>query len=80
MSAQRKFSAEDRIGLQGSPCTRCHGLGYAVYASTTTWRGGIGGAAMTSDVCSKCWGSGSTDPWPSHKEFEKMQKMIEAMT
>ena len=39
-------------------CTTCGGTGKKVYASTSTWRGGIGGAAMTEDVCDKCWGSG----------------------
>jgi hypothetical protein len=40
------------------PCEQCNGLGTKVYSSTATWQGGIGGAAMTTDVCDKCWGSG----------------------
>ncbi len=40
------------------PCSYCHGLGTRTYGSTATWYGGIGGAAMTTDVCDKCWGSG----------------------
>lgn len=40
------------------PCARCTGLGRVLYGSTATWRGGIGGRAMTPDVCDKCWGSG----------------------
>lgn len=41
-----------------TPCARCHGLGCYLYGSTSTWRGGIGGAAMTRGVCDACWGSG----------------------
>ncbi len=40
------------------PCTLCAGSGVRTYGSTATWRGGIGGAAMTTDVCDQCWGSG----------------------
>ena len=40
------------------PCPTCHGSGVVVYASTATWRGGMGGAAMTHDVCDGCWGTG----------------------
>ena len=39
-------------------CTKCHGDGQRLYGSTATWRGGIGGQAMTTDVCDHCWGSG----------------------
>lgn len=49
-------------------CKRCYGAGTTVYGSTSTWRGGIGGQAMTADVCDQCWGSGLADkPWPSHR-------------
>lgn len=44
-------------------CKLCHGNGQIVYGSTSTWRGGIGGAAMTSGVCNRCWGTG----FESHK-------------
>ncbi len=40
------------------PCDRCKGSGQLMYGSTSTWRGGMGGAAMTRDVCDICWGSG----------------------
>ena len=41
------------------PCGTCGGIaGRRIYGSTSTWRGGIGGAAMTEDVCDKCWGTG----------------------
>jgi hypothetical protein len=39
-------------------CPECSGLGVKTYPSTATWRGGIGGAAMTTDICNECWGSG----------------------
>ena len=39
-------------------CKKCGGLGQAGYSDTSTWHGGMGGQAMTSDVCDKCWGSG----------------------
>jgi hypothetical protein len=42
----------------GHECPRCNGAGRTTYGSTATWRGGIGGAAMTMDVCDRCWGSG----------------------
>jgi hypothetical protein len=47
-----------------TPCDRCRGLGVVTYASTSTWRGGMGGASMTRDVCDVCWGSGDAhDHW-----------------
>ena len=42
----------------GNACQTCSGSGKRTYANTTTWRGGIGGQAMTTDVCDRCWGSG----------------------
>lgn len=39
-------------------CERCCGIGRRTYGSTATWRGGIGGQALTEDVCDSCWGSG----------------------
>lgn len=59
-----------------TPCRVCYGFGVILYGSTSTWRGGIGGAAMTYGVCDKCWGSGvEARPWPSHKEFERLKKL-----
>ncbi len=47
-------------------CETCGGSGTRVYGSTATWRGGIGGQALTADVCDKCWGSGNKHrAWPS---------------
>jgi hypothetical protein len=40
------------------PCPRCGGSGVRVYGDTTTWRRGIGGQSMTTDVCDDCWGTG----------------------
>ena len=60
---------EMRIG-NATPCEPCHGLGVRAYGSTATWRGGAGGMAITSDVCDRCWGSGTADrPWPSHRHL-----------
>jgi len=42
-------------------CTKCRGSGVRIYSSTATWRGGMGGAAMTRDVCDECWGTGDQD-------------------
>jgi hypothetical protein len=48
----------------GTPCERCDGIGGLLYPSTATWKGGVGGRAMTWDVCDRCWGSGDSDrPW-----------------
>lgn len=40
------------------PCLKCSGSGTRAYGSTATWRGGMGGQMITSDVCDACWGSG----------------------
>lgn len=40
------------------PCPMCHGSGARLYSSTATWRGGLGGAALRTDVCDTCWGTG----------------------
>lgn len=55
-----------------TPCKKCSGYGVRLYGSTATWRGGIGGQAMTNDVCDKCWGSGDENrPWPSWRLYKK---------
>lgn len=55
---------------QETPCKNCGGSGVTVYASTSTWRGGIGGMAITADVCDKCWGSGvASRPWFNLRTF-----------
>lgn len=48
---------------RGDPCDVCLGTGLRTYANTSTWRRGAGGASMTTDVCSSCWGSGSIVAW-----------------
>jgi hypothetical protein len=47
--------------VAGVACARCDGNGYCAYGSTSTWRGGTGGQAITADVCDECWGSGRSD-------------------
>jgi DnaJ-class molecular chaperone len=49
----------ERDIVAGDECPDCQGQGKKHYANTSTWRYGIGGAAVTMDVCDKCWGSGS---------------------
>lgn len=45
-------------------CRLCNGAGSRMYSNTSTWRGGIGGQALTADVCDNCWGSGDEKrPW-----------------
>lgn len=52
----------------GEACNECNGSGVTTYGSTATWRGSIGGQALTLDVCDRCWGSGSRlKPWPSRR-------------
>ena len=58
----REFLVDD-----GVCCVKCHGSGYYTYPTTSTFRHGIGGMKMTTDVCDKCWGSGNKDKvWPRH--------------
>lgn len=58
-------------------CRECGGSGYKLYGSTATWRGGIGGQAMTNDVCDYCWGSGSNSrPWPSWRKYEALERKV----
>ena len=54
-----------------TPCEQCGGTGRHTYGSTSTWRGGIGGCAMTSGVCDRCWGSGDEHRhWGNLRERE----------
>lgn len=46
------------INDPGDVCKKCGGVGRRGYASTATWRGGVGGQMLTEDVCNECWGSG----------------------
>jgi len=47
--------------LKGVACPKCGGQGSRIYGSGSTWRGGMGTAAMTRGVCDVCWGTGRTD-------------------
>jgi hypothetical protein len=40
------------------PCRTCDGSGVRSYDNSATWRGGMGAAAITTDVCDTCWGTG----------------------
>jgi hypothetical protein len=54
------------------PCKLCTGTGVRTYGSTATWRGGIGGQAMTPGVCDCCWGSGDAErPWINLRELKR---------
>jgi hypothetical protein len=54
----------------GDACKGCQGSGRMVYSNTSTWHHGMGGQTITSDVCERCWGSGSSShPWPSWREI-----------
>ena len=63
----------DRLAGE-EPCTECGGSGIRVYGSTATWRGGIGGQAITHDVCDRCWGSGRADkPWTNLRKKQMIR-------
>lgn len=65
-------------------CPNCGGTGKYVYGSTSTWHGGIGGAAMTTGVCDKCWGSGcranrGADLRALYRELDSLRKMVKKL-
>ena len=64
-----------------TPCEMCRGSGVRPYASTATWRGGIGGCAITRDLCDTCWGSGDKDHhWTDLRKWQDtMQADIERL-
>jgi len=67
----RKYTPEEVWKLYRGvrdPCEKCRGSGAVMYGSTSTWRGGVGGAAMTRNVCDVCWGSGD-----KHKVWEDLR-------
>jgi hypothetical protein len=45
----------------GEDCKTCAGNGWRWYSNTSTWRRGMGGCAMTRDLCDSCWGSGDAN-------------------
>ena len=60
-----------RRHIEVAPCARCQGWGTITYGSTALWRGGMGGATLTSGVCDLCWGSGDeTRPWTDLRKLE----------
>lgn len=66
-----QFLKDARGIYPGDECQACNGIGTRVYGNTSGWRGGIGGAMMTTDVCDKCWGSGDkTRPWTNIRALE----------
>ena len=42
----------------GVPCKKCSGVGKITYGNTSTFMHGLGGQAITNDVCDHCWGTG----------------------
>lgn len=67
------------LNLRGvkSPCTICQGTGVRLYGSTSTWRGGMGGASMTYGVCDACWGTG--DKRRKGEDLRELYKTINAI-
>ena len=60
-------------------CRDCGGSGVKTYSSTATWRGGVGGQALTSDVCDRCWGSGCENrPWTDLRRLKSSLAQAEA--
>ncbi len=72
IEAARRLLAAAHV-LTGVQCKNCSGYGYRVYGSTSTWRGGAGGQAITSDVCDQCWGSGRCD-----KSHGNLRRILQA--
>jgi uncharacterized protein YukE len=57
------------------PCRGCNGSGVRAYGNATTWRGGVGGQVITSDVCDKCWGSGNSENvWVNLKSIARISR------
>jgi len=82
------LSSDNRLSWRGiepeDACPTCGGSGYRTYGNTSTWAGGMGGCAMTPDVCDACWGSGDISrPWMDlrrlkHNTIERIR--IDAQT
>lgn len=76
--SDHKFSYSHMLEWRGidesmgdEPCKECGGSGVKVYSTTSTWRCGIGGATLTSDVCDRCWGSGKVNaPWTNLRRIK----------
>lgn len=73
--AWRDLLRQRGIRNEDDACEQCAGLGTKMYGNTSGWRRGIGGQAMSVDVCDKCWGSGMDDrPWLNLRELEQNQQ------
>lgn len=86
LDREQQASYKDFLAMRGveKPCSACSGVGLYTYGNTSTWRGGIGGQAMTLGICDKCWGSGDADhPWTNLREIaaltaerDKLREML----
>jgi hypothetical protein len=75
----RQAAYEEMLMIRGikEPCKACSGLGVTAYGNTSTWHHGIGGQAVTSDICDECWGSGDKNkPWMNLKHAAKLTQDI----
>ena len=64
-------------------CRDCGGSGRKAYPSTAVWLGGIGGCAITDDVCDRCWGTGDEQRKGANllnmiRESEALQRKLDA--
>ncbi len=61
-------------------CPDCGASGVKTYPSTSAWRGGPGGSALSSGVCDECWGSGTPDrPGPNLRALVALQEEVERL-
>lgn len=67
--------AEEKLKKYRNICDNCFGAGVRQYPSTSGWRGGIAGQAITTDVCDTCWGSGDAE-----KPFLDLRKLRKVLT
>lgn len=84
--AERGWAKEESVGARflawrgiETPCKACSGCGSRAYGSTATWHGGIGGRAITSDICDKCWGSGDAEhSWTNLRALQGRERELAA--
>jgi len=58
-------------------CPQCGGSGNKIYASSSTYMEGIGGAALTEDTCDECWGTGKQSKVGA--DLRKLQRLIQLL-